>query len=461
MKLVHDAGKFKRTKRQLKLIDLIGSDATHIMAEGGSRSGKTFLFVEMVIVRAVAEPNSRHGIFRFRLNDTKSKILLDTFPKVIRLCFPPLHGSIEVNKADMYVTLPNGSEIWFAGLDDKERTEKVLGGEFSTLFFNECSQIPFQSRNIAVTRLAQKNRLRLKALYDCNPPSTAHWTYKMFTKKVDPDSGRPLPNPENYGHIYMNPEDNRENLPKAYFDELNALPERQRRRFLLGLHSDAADGALWTEELMDQQRHEGALPEMARIVIAVDPSGCRGPEDTRSDEIGIIVAGLGVDGYGYILEDLSGRYGPGTWGGVAVEAYRRHEADRIVGEINYGGAMVEEVIRAAAAAADPPVRVSYREVVASRGKTVRAEPVAALFEQGKVYMAGRFDQLETQLVAMTVSGYTGTRSPDRADAMVFALAELFQLLTKRKEDPFKRTPEVIMSRPVKARPQVIRRAGYG
>src|SRR5512139_3474120 len=144
---------FNLTPKQEKANELLAGDATHVMLFGGSRSGKTFVLVRAVCVRAIKAPNSRHAIVRFRFNAVKNSIVLDTFPKVMRLCFPEIKYTL--NKSDWYVTLYNGSEIWFAGLDDKERTEKILGMEFATIYPNECSQIPYGSIETAVTRLAQ------------------------------------------------------------------------------------------------------------------------------------------------------------------------------------------------------------------------------------------------------------------------------------------------------------------
>jgi len=126
---------FKPTKKQLQANDLLAGDATHIMLFGGSRSGKTFWLVRCVALRAIKAPNSRHAIVRFRFNAVKNSVVLDTFPKVMKLCFPDIQYTL--NKSDWYVTLENGSEIWFAGLDDKERTEKILGMEFATIYPNE------------------------------------------------------------------------------------------------------------------------------------------------------------------------------------------------------------------------------------------------------------------------------------------------------------------------------------
>jgi predicted phage terminase large subunit-like protein len=423
---------FKLTVKQQRQIDLCSSDATHIMAYGGSRSGKTFGFVRAVLIRALAH-KSRHAMLRYRFNHIKASIVLDTLPKVMDLCFPGVADNCKLDKTDWYYSLPNGSEIWFGGLDDKERTEKILGQEYATLYLNECSQIPYASRNMAVTRLAQKTPLLLKAYYDCNPPGMSHWTYKLFVERRDPDRRTPVANPANFAAIPMNPKDNEENLDPKYLEELQGMSEAMRRRFFLGQFADMSESALWTLELLDQQRIvDGKVPDMVRIVVAVDPSGVAGEEDKRSDEVGIVVCGLGKDGRGYILEDLSGRMAPATWGAAAVSAFDRHEADCIVAEGNFGGAMVAEIIRSAASKREGPP-VPYKEVTASRGKIVRAEPISALFEQQKVSLVGYFAELEDQLCAMTTGGYVGSRSPDRADAMIWGLASLFPAMTKRND----------------------------
>lgn len=419
-------------------MDCLIGEAMHCALGGGSRSGKTFLLLRAVLLRALKAPGSRHAIFRFRFNSIKSSIIYDTLPKVIKLCWPGLWERCNLNKTDWFLKLPNDSEIWFGGLDDKERTEKILGQEYATLYFNECSQIPYTSVVLALSRLAQKTEnLRLKAYYDFNPPSKRHWTYARFIDKKDPDTHQPERYPENYAFFLINPGDNRENLDPGYLKLLDSLPEKARNRFLLGKFADDSDGALWTDDMLAKNRRLGRreenLPDWLRIVVAIDPSGCSGEEDTRSDEIGIAVCALGTDGHGYLLEDLSGRYGPNGWGKIATDAYHRHKADRVVGESNFGGAMVEAVVRAA----DP--NVAYSEVHASRGKVVRAEPIAALYEQNKIHHIGYFPEIEEQLCAMTTAGYQGLRSPDRADAAIWAFTELFPGLTKKqnKREPLK------------------------
>lgn len=429
---------FKLTPVQLAANELLAGDATHIMLFGGSRSGKTFLLVRAVCTRAVKAPKSRHAILRFRFNAVKNSIVLDTFPKVMRLCFPGIKYTI--NKSDWFATLDNGSEIWFAGLDDKDRTEKILGMEFVTLYLNECSQIPYGSVETAITRLAQKaeqmaigdlppRELRPRVYYDCNPPSKAHWSFKLFKEKRHPDTKEPLKRPDNYVCMQVNPLDNLENLAEGYLDTLKAMSARARKRFLDGDYADATPNQLFPEEHIDRWRvTDGVLPDMVRVVVAVDPSGADDEENAHNDAIGIVVAGLGVDGNAYIGPDLTVKAGPATWGKVTTDAYERHEADAVIGETNFGGAMVAYVIRTCRP------RTNFVKVTASRGKVVRAEPFSALYEQGKVRHVGYLTDLEDELAAFSTYGYTGASSPNRADAAIWALAALFPGMVKQAKE---------------------------
>jgi phage terminase large subunit-like protein len=423
---------FQLTDRQKAAQQVLSGDATHLMLFGGSRSGKTFLLTRNVVFRALKAPNSRHAIFRFRYNHLKASVVLDTFPKVMRAAYPGV--AWDMHQQDGYVSFPGGSQIWFAGLDDKDRTEKILGQEFATLYFNECSQIPLSSIDTALTRLAQKAEqqiegrapapLRLRAYYDCNPPSKTHWTYRRFVEKRDPDTRLGLPRPEDYAAFSINPTDNAANLSPEYLRMLESLPARMRARFLEGRFADANPNALFPEEHIDRWRVlDGAVPQLVRVVVAVDPSGADDEASADNDAIGIVVVGLATDGACYLLEDLTVKAGPATWGRVAAEAFDRHSADCVVAEVNYGGAMVRQVIEAARP------RTPFRPVTASRGKVVRAEPFSSLYEQGKVRHVGMFPELEDELSGFSTTGYTGSRSPNRADALIWGLAALFPAVT--------------------------------
>lgn len=404
---------FALTTRQQEANRLLGSPATNIMLRGGSRSGKTFLITRAICIRAMKAEGTRHAIFRFRFNHAKASIWNETLPKVMKLCFPDV--PLSTNETDLIATFPNDSQIILGGLDDKARVEKVLGQEYATIYANEASQIPWSSIETSQSRLAQSSPLALKYYYDCNPPSKLHWSYQLFRAGLKPGTKEALANPADYAEMLVNPSDNRANLPAKYFEILAGMSSAQRHRFEAGEWASEVNGALWSVEGVDKNRVSVA-PEMQRIVVAVDPSGTKG--DGQGDDIGIVVVGKGVDGRAYLLADRTCHLSPDGWGRQAVKAYNDFGADRIVAEKNYGGAMVEAVIKMT------DKTVSYKSVNATRGKVVRAEPIAALYEQDRVSHVGSFPDLEDQMFSFTPSGYVGEGSPDRADALVWALTEL-------------------------------------
>lgn len=412
---------FILTEKQEEQRRLIASPAMNVLAVGGSRSAKTFGFGRALCVRAIKAPESRHLVAKLRFNAAIQSLWYDTFPKIMKLCFPDV--TYRQDKAQWFWEFANGSQIWFGGLDEKERTEKILGNEYATIFLNEGSQLTYRHFTLVTTRLAQNCGLRLKLLMDMNPPLATHFAHRLFIEHREPiPPYKPLEDPEQYVHLFMNPADNAANLQPEYLAALQKLPPRERLRFWEGRFGSPDENALWTFETLEANRVQ-QHPQLQRIVVAVDPSGTHGLEDKRSDHVGIVVAGLGLDGDAYVLDDCSVKAPPSVWGKVVVNAYDRHDADVIVAETNFGGAMVSEVVRAAASEAK--LRVNFKEVKASRGKVVRAEPVAALDGQGKVHHVGSFPLMEDELCAFTSAGYMGDRSPDRADARIWALSELF------------------------------------
>jgi predicted phage terminase large subunit-like protein len=214
--------------------------------------------------------------------------------------------------------------------------------------------------------------------------------------------------------------DNADNLAKPFLEAIKRRYEGTRlgrQEMYAELLADTP-GALWQQDWLDRDRVKG-LPwdGLERVVIAIDPATTSGE---NADETGIIAAGIDAGGSAYVLEDCSGRYQPHEWAAKAIELYRRHHADRIIAERNNGGDLVEAIIRSV----DP--NVSFKSVHASRGKVTRAEPISALYEQGRVHHVGSFQQLEDQLCSFTsdFNRSTAGYSPDRLDAMVWALTEL-------------------------------------
>jgi len=217
--------------------------------------------------------------------------------------------------------------------------------------------------------------------------------------------------------------DNRSNLAKPFLDAIVKKYEGTRlgRQELYAEVLADVPGALWTQRGLDDYRVQKA-PDLTRIVIAADPAITSGED---ANENGIIVAGISADSSAYVLEDWSMRGSPDEWARKAVAAYRKHNADCIVAEANQGGEMVAQVIRSVA---DIPVKL----VRATRGKYVRAEPISALYEQGRVHHVGVLSQLEEQMTSFTperAADRSDGFSPDRVDALVWAMTELFPDIT--------------------------------
>jgi predicted phage terminase large subunit-like protein len=232
--------------------------------------------------------------------------------------------------------------------------------------------------------------------------------------------------------------ENAANLAPAFLSEIMRRYEGTRlgRQELDAEVLEDVPGALWQREWIDRDRVVNA-PELRRVVVAIDPAMST---SEGSDETGIIVAGVGGDGHGYIVDDLSGRYQPPVWAARAIEAYRRHAADRIVAEVNAGGEMVQATLRTV------DTNVSFMAVHASRGKVIRAEPVAALYEQKKVHHVGSLAALEDQLCGFT-SDFDRSRagySPDRLDALVWALSDL---MVKNAAEPLVVKPIIVTGVP--------------
>ena len=209
--------------------------------------------------------------------------------------------------------------------------------------------------------------------------------------------------------------ENAANLSAPALDELRRRYEGTRlgRQELEGELIADVEGALWQREQIDADRLRKAdIPDLSRIVVAIDPATTSG---TRSDETGIVVAGEGPGGHGYVLADYSMRGTPDACMRKAVWAYHHHQADRVVAESNAGGDYLEGLLRTVDAS------VPYRKVFATRGKAIRAEPVSALYEQHRIHHAGVFAELEDELCTWTPAD---PASPNRLDAVVWAFTEL-------------------------------------
>ena len=412
---------FSLTPRQKEVRQIINGPETHVLVYGGARSGKTFLFMRNVAVRALKAPNSRHLVARKHFNTVKRGIIQDTFPKVMRLCFPGIPYSL--NKQDGFAAFENGSEIWFGGLDDKERLEKLLGTEYATIYLNESSEISFDAVKVIRTRLAQKCGLSLKEYIDLNPTTDKHWTYKEFILGLSPEEQQPLDKSKRV-FATINPDDNRDNIAPEFFSSLEEMSASDRKRFKDGVYNTDVAGALWNRKQIDAARVSDYPDNLQRIAVAVDPSG-------GADDVGIVAAGVSHDGEFYVLRDATvSTKSHDFWAKATVYAYDDLQADRVVGEANFGGEMVRQNISLTAKDMwrdnmRTAQNISYKPVTASRGKVLRAEPISALYERGKVHHVGKFDDLEDEMCQFT-SDWDRKKhgSPNRVDALVFVLTEL-------------------------------------
>lgn len=312
----------------------------------------------------------------------------------------PPHEMPSVRYKPVRVTWPNGAQA--LGYNGTE-PDQLRGPEFDSAWCDE----------LAKYRYARET-----------------WDMLQFTMRSGPDprvfvttTPRPIPV---LREIIADPAtvitrgstfDNAAYLPPSQLEYLKSRygGTRLGRQELDAEMLDDVPGALWTRAMLDDCRVKEA-PALRRVVIGVDPSGTSGGGE--GDDIGIVAAGVGIDGRAYVLGDYSCNLSPEGWARRVGYACATHQADRIVAERNFGGAMVEAVIRTV------DTKLPVRLVTASRGKIVRAEPVAALYEQGRVSHVGAFPEMEDQLCGFTPSGYVGDNSPDRADALVWALTEL-------------------------------------
>lgn len=287
-------------------------------------------------------------------------------------------------------------------------------GHNCTIYFNECSQLPWRPILTAITRLAQNiPGCKKKLFFDENPPNKRHWSYTLFIKKQDPITGQALPNPGKYCHLRMNPDDNVENVGKDYVEDiLGSLDERSQKRFRLGEFLDDAEGALFKYSDLAKARIDPEnfdFRKLSGIVVAIDPA-VTSNED--SDEHGIVVVGFMRETEDlFVLEDATIPGTPRAWALAVMKVFEKWEAEMTVAEVNNGGDLVEVNLRTVSKT------VPYKTVRATRGKEVRAEPTASMCERGKLHMVGDFPLLEEELTSWVPN--MGLKSPNRLDALVW------------------------------------------
>lgn len=362
----------------------------------GRGFGKTRLAAEDIAFYALNNQEIRCAVVAATSNDLR-KVCFEGESGLIKL-IPPICIK-QYNKSLHLVELWNGSII--EGFS-AEKPDRLRGPQFHRAWCDE----------VAAWRYAEawdmlSFGLRLGKNPQCIVTTTPRPTklIKELIKREDVLTFR--------GSTF----DNKANLAPAF---LKAIEDKYKgtrlgRQELYAEILDDNPGALWTRDLIEETRINKA-PDLTRIVVAIDPATT---SNENSDETGIVVAGISEVNekvHGYILEDVSMKGSPDQWAKKAVQMYKHWQADRIIGEANNGGDMIEALIRTV----DP--NASYKKVHASRGKQTRAEPISALYEQKRVHHVGMFSELEDQLCEWDPA--ISTDSPDRLDACVWALTEL-------------------------------------
>jgi len=314
-------------------------------------------------------------------------------------CFPD-HQRPIYEPSKRCVTFHNGAQAHLFSADEPER---LRGPQCKKAWADE----------IAAWRFGQDawDNLCFGLRLGDNPQAVITTTPKpiKLLKDIIADPGTVVTGGSSY--------ENRANLAPGFFDKIVRKYEGTRlgRQELLAELLEDVPGALWTRGIIDAARIKLAdvrWEMLVRIVVAVDPAVSHGED---SAETGIVIVALTRSGHVIVLDDLSCRESPLGWAKIVIAAYRAKRADRVIGEVNNGGDLVERNIKAV----DP--NIPFRAVRASRGKLVRAEPVAALYEQGRVHHVGSFPQLEDQMCSYTPE--SGERSPDRMDALVWGITE--------------------------------------
>ena len=372
-----------------------GGDWMLWLLEGGRGCGKT---------EACARYFARHMRMR---PETRGRIIAPTFGDAVESCVEGPSGLLSIDPEIRWlasapggakVTWPNGSEALVLGTPFPRDVDRLRAGGNRALDWWEEMAANTQLRS-AWDQAALGLRLgaRPHSIASTTPRGTRDYREIRVMAGVSRTHATLFDNPHN---------------PTEWVERMRARYEDTRlgRQELMGELLEDVEGALWTRAMMEHRVEEP--PELTRVVVAVDPAVTSGES---ADDTGIVVAGRGADGHAYVLEDASCHLSPDQWARRVVRAYHAHGADRVIAEVNNGGELVGTVLKTM------DERLPYKAIHASRGKRTRAEPVAALYEQGKVHHVGGFSELEDELCS-SVPGEGS--SPDRLDALVWAVTEL-------------------------------------
>ena len=380
-------------------------------AYGGRGSGKSHFFAELAVELCIRTPGTRIVCVREVQKALKESVKLLMEDKI-----RTLGVDSQFRMLSDRIDTPGGGVILFQGMQDHTAESiKSLEG-FDVAYVEEAQTLT----KISLEYL----RPTIRKDYDDGTQAEIWFSWNPRSAKDPVDQFFRGQSPHPKAVVVQTNYDKNPFFPRVLEEERLYDEEHNRDRYghiWLGDYEPQAIGAIWNRATLHEGRVNEA-PEMSRIVVSVDPA-VSSEED--SNEHGIIVAGIGSDGRGYVLDDVTCKGDPDQWAKRAIAVFDLHEADAIVIEINQGGDMVKHTLKTIR----PNLRII--EVRATRGKHIRAEPIAALYATGKVSHVGAFPQLEDQLCLFTAGGYEGEGSPDRADALVWALTQLFPNLTKK------------------------------
>lgn len=383
----------------------------YYLVSGGRGSGKSYA-VATLLISLLCERGQRILYTRYTMTSAELSIIPEFREKIEAL---GLSSIFLIRQRDI-VNLETGSSIIFSGIRESSGNQtaklKSLAG-ITAWVLDEAEELTdeetFDKIDMSVRSVSAQNRIILIL----NPAYRSHWIFKRFYEPYSlPDGFNGVTDTAVYIHTTY--ADNLRNLPD---DVLRIIDERRISSPLkhahidLGHWCDESEGALWSQEIIDAGR-VWSHPPLVRIVVAVDPAVTA---STQSDETGIVAAGIDASDNLYILGDYSGIYSPLSWAREVVRVYQLHDADRVIGEVNQGGDLIESNLRTV------DKDIPYSAVRATRGKAIRAEPIAALYEAGRVHHVGQFPRLEEELTTWSpASDY----SPDRLDALVWAITSL-------------------------------------
>lgn len=388
----------------------------YFLITGGRGSGKSY-----AISTAVGNDQATADYNTLYLRQTLVSAHISIIPEFWeKLQLLGLEGNFIRSQADIR-NLCTGWHIFFRGIQTSRGSNEAQLKSIKRVglaLVDEAQELTDEAAFDRIDFTLRDKGVRNRVFLSLNPTDKKHWIYRRFfhDRGIADDFNGFF---EDTCYIHTTYLDNLENLDGEFIrlaEQCKRNNPAKYRNIFMGFWAGDTEGALWTAAMIDPFRVAAAPAELDRIVVAVDPAVT---SRDGSDETGIVVAGVkrlqGVPHY-FVLADRSMQASPSTWAAAAVNAYKEFRADRVVAEVNNGGDLVEMILK------QNDTRIPYKEVHASRGKIVRAEPIAALYEKGQVHHVGTFGMLEDQM--RNYCGRGDEKSPDRMDALVWAIAEL-------------------------------------